>query len=150
MCAYTLEGKIEYDKHFCRLKCHPRSCTCPPLMYNARMEDASRTCIFADGKSNCVDSSDEFCNYNGPKRRTSDASLVDRHYTRISITAENHKCLGYKCKTGECIDEYFVNDLIPDCSRADDEDDNFNIKRGKMYHCTTPQRFRAFLTIQNV
>ena len=49
MCACTLEGKIEYDKHFCRLKCHPRSCTCPPLMYNARMEDASRTCIFAMG-----------------------------------------------------------------------------------------------------
>ena len=56
-------------------------------------------------------------------------------------------CLGFSCKSGDCIQVHFVNDLMPDCPgfQSEDEQHSLNIKYNKAsYSCRKPASITCF------
>ena len=134
-CACRVTEKLRYDMFFCRWDCTPNECSCPPLLFQCSAGGCISYLYICDRKSHCTDSSDEFCeNGDVTGSETSGTSLFHKPLD-VSVIRGVKYCLGFKCKTGECIDKYFENDLIPDCSDGDDEYHMLYMRRGKVYNC---------------
>ena len=137
-CICRSNGMLEYDAFFCRWKCRPKSCKCAPLMFQCSAGGCIPYMYICDGVSHCADSSDEFCGNSNDHGNDISGTRWFYKYGSNDYTIKGARyCLGFKCKTGECIDKHFVNDLIPDCSDADDENHIWNLRRGKVYNCVS-------------
>ena len=123
-CACGNEVKLVYDKHYCRHLCVLQNCSCPPHYFQCGSGGCIQFTLICDGKADCVDASDEMCQYSTrfipDQKDSSHKSKTEGLY----LIGHGFFCLGYHCPSGECIPLRYVNDLIPDCSGGQAEDEN--------------------------
>ena len=91
--------------------------------------------LVCDGTSNCADSSDEFCDYDHVHFQITDIPSSDEYRFSSTTLLNEQLCLGFRCPTDECLDIRLVNDLVPDCSLAEDELHSLSIKLEEVYRC---------------
>ena len=137
LCACTTGSNISNSMDYCRYQCLPGICTCSPLMFQCSTGGCipySRVC---DNVYNCADSSDELC----IGRKAVEYRLKNTPINlRFLITKSSIWCFGFICSSGLCIDVNFVNDLIPDCSDAEDESHSLAMKyQGSHFYCDDMQ-----------
>ena len=135
LCKCKLSNATIPHLDFCAKRCAAPICKCPLLTFQCTTGGCVPYSFVCDGATNCRDASDELC------LDINDYVISITISDIISIKAEisgNNLCLGFRCSDGLCIHSYLVNDLIPDCSLAEDEDHSIEIKyRDTKYTCQT-------------
>ena len=131
-CMCYLRGRKIENLDFCKRYCTPTNCTCGTLMFQCTGGGCVPYTLLCDGEPNCVDASDEFCtettvNKNmgyDLQQRIPGKELLFACIDGYSL------CLGFRCKSGDCMHLSHVNDLIPDCPGygAEDEVHGLSIK----------------------
>ena len=122
-CACYTEDQWVYDQRYCRYHCMLQNCSCPPHYFQCGSGGCIQYALICDSNIDCEDASDEMC---GRLTRLSfqGKNSEDKIHTEVLfLIGRVHYCLGYRCLSGECIPLRYVNDLIPDCTggQADDE-----------------------------
>ena len=134
-CGCEINGSTVLDHRFCRTLCQYPHCVCPFSMFHCSIGGCVPYSLVCDGEAQCRDSSDEFC------RGRSISAVVSKAKSAVDLQLRDTEqsvqwCLGFKCVTGLCIDYNLMNDLIPDCHDARDEDHSLQIKHwGSIYVC---------------
>ena len=133
LCACTTGSNISDSMDYCPYRCPPGICTCSPLMFQCSTGGCipySRVC---DNVYDCADSPDEFCIGRKAVKYRIDNTPID---LRFIVTTSFVRCFGFLCSSSACIDVNFVNDLIPDCSDAQDESHGLAMKyQGLRFYC---------------
>ena len=137
LCACTTSSNITESIDYCRYWCSPGICTCSPLMFQC----STRGCIpyshVCDNVYDCADTSDEFCIGSKVHKYSVQNTLLD---LQLLIKKSSIWCFGFICSSGLCIDVNFVDDLIPDCSDAEDESHSLAMKyNGLQFYCDDMQ-----------
>ena len=122
LCACLADDVLNHDVNYCRQQCRPGICACGTLMFQCSTGGCIPYTEVCDNTINCGDSSDEFCSTD--KYSTANENLVFRN----RFTTSSLGCYGFFCLSGQCIDAQLVNDLIPDCIDADDENHTLSVK----------------------
>ena len=120
------------DQHYCRYPCIPQNCSCPMHYFQCGSGVCIRYTLICDGKTDCIDASDEMCGYLTGIISQQKAFKVKRHIEVLYVIGREHYCLGYQCLSGECIPLVYVNDLIPDCPGGQAEDEKIFLRM--FYH----------------
>ena len=126
ICACVVGNHLNYRTDNCRYQCPPGICTCAPLMLQCSAGGCVPYSHVCDHVYDCADSSDEFCiDDNLGKYR-----FRNKLDFRILLRKPSPWCFDFMCPYGVCLDMQFVNDLIPDCTGAEDELHSLSIKYG--------------------
>ena len=131
------------DPMYCRTKCNSPACSCQPLMFQCSVGGCVPYSFVCDGQPQCDDSSDEFCTNESTlvKKQIQPKLSVKKVY---SFVIGSEKCMGFRCLDASCIHHRSVDDLIPDCIEAEDEQHGLNIKhKGAIYECTDKQEIHC-------
>ena len=134
-CTCTLNGTVSPDSFHCATKCQLNTCKCSPLRFQCSTIGCIPYDYVCNGKPDCNDSSDEFCNSDKTELAVSQKLEIAKFDNFYNLNRFK-RCLGFKCHSSVCINIELVNDLIPDCAEAEDEPHGLNIKyHGSAYHC---------------
>ena len=137
LCACRVGNQWNYSIGYCRYQCPAEICTCAPLMFQCTAGGCIPYTHVCDNEDHCADSSDEMCIL-----EEIDTVEKDRFRNEFQFLHSEHSpwCFDFICSSGLCIDVYFVNDLIPDCSDAGDESHSLAIKyQGLHFECEDTQ-----------
>ena len=131
-CTCRNETQLVYDEYYCRYLCDLQGCSCPLHYFQCGSGGCIQFTLLCDGRTDCVDASDEMCGY---LTRTTSRQRVLKHKSQTDVLywiGRMHYCLGYQCLSGMCIRLKYVNDLIPDCSGGQAEDEQLFLRM--FYH----------------
>ena len=129
LCICITDNQSNHDMNYCRYQCPPGICACGPLMFQCSIGGCVPYSHVCDRKIDCADSSDEYCSADNLHK-----------YNRNRSTKSHRRCFDFLCSSFLCIDVQLVNDLIPDCIRADDESHSLSIKyEGVHFLCKSMQ-----------
>ena len=137
LCACMVDNQLNHNLNYCRHQCAPGICVCAPLMFQCSIGGCIPYSHVCDNENDCVDSSDEFCSTDNIRKYflTNTPSAFRNHSTKSSPW-----CFDFLCPSGQCIDVQLVNDLIPDCTDADDESHSLSMKyQGMHFRCNHTQ-----------
>ena len=126
-CTCRNDEQLVYNKYYCRYLCMLQNCSCPPHYFQCGSGGCIQFTLMCDGKTDCVDASDEMCGY-----LTRIAPQQKIQIDILYLIGRKQYCLGYQCFSGECISLIYVNDLIPDCSGGQAEDEQLFLRM--FYH----------------
>ena len=139
-CMCHSHGREIRSIDYCVKECAPTNCTCAVLMFQCTGGGCVPYTLLCDGEPNCGDASDEFCTETTVDKsiRYDQRQLISNKKLLVANIEGYSLCLGFKCKSGDCMVLSYVNDLIPDCPglRAEDEIHGLSIKyHNQSYGC---------------
>ena len=134
---------------YCLKECAPTNCTCAVLMFQCTGGGCVPYTLLCDGEPNCGDASDEFCTETTVDKRIhyDQRQLISNKKLLVANIVGYILCLGFKCKSGDCMLLSYVNDLIPDCPglRTEDELRGLSIKyHNQSYGCANEAGIACF------
>ena len=136
-CACRSGAHFVYDQYYCRHLCVLQNCSCPPHYFQCGSGGCIQFTFICDGKTDCLDASDEMCEY--LTRITSQQNVLKHKSQRVLyLFGRRNYCLGHQCLSGECIPLTYVNDLFPDCSGGQAEDEKLFLRmfyHGEHFDC---------------
>ena len=143
LCLCRMNGILMQDHNYCREKCHFKNCSCPSLMFQCSLEGCIPYFLVCDGQPHCADTSDEFCG-NKPIQVNTPPHYELSTQTSYLVVIGSPQCLGFMCVDSLCISHHFVDDLIPDCNGAEDEQHGLDIKyKSSIYQCQDNQEIHC-------
>ena len=137
LCACMVGNQLNHNLNYCRSQCPPGICVCASFMFQCSIGGCIPYSHVCDNENDCADSSDEFCSTEKIRKYfiANTPSAFRNHSTKSSPW-----CLDFLCPSGQCIDVQLVNDLIPDCTDADDESHSLSMKyQGMHFRCNHTQ-----------
>ena len=132
-----MNGKAVNDFHFCRTACLLGKCSCAKHHFQCACGGCRDMVLVCDGHIHCTDASDEIC---GNK-----VYVPQNMGSEIEANVKDHYfCLGFLCMSKQCLQLRYVNDLLPNCSGGQAEDEpHFLLLRYGTKHksCNNPTHF---------
>ncbi len=115
-CSFSINYNLSIN---CFLSCTGPECLCKDLYFSCALGGClpwSRVC---DGVLDCPHGEDEQqCYFNDMSNATRALFVANNFQDKLPLTLRED----YKCRNGSTISRVLVNDLIPDCSEQDDEE----------------------------
>ena len=135
-CYCFQHGKKVYGGAFCHNIClHDHFCSCSEMLYQCNSGGCISFSLVCDGYAHCQDQSDEICVTKEWQRNT--YALLEW----IKSQSGSNPGIGLNCSEGKYVEPDRINDLIPDCTEPEPNDEKltsallkYTTKRS-VFHC---------------